>query len=1505
MPTALKSTIHYHAIKSFFFSAFVTTSFFTHHNLASAQQPNVSISNIGYLANEPTALDLKRDLELEDRIVGCKNLNESAIWFGVCEQLLASANPTLLFDGSRLRDKPSVEKRESTQYLPPLVEIKTQGSETLYFRFIQMDKRSFAVKPTEQKTLSQNVTARLSFDTVKREASCELSVPEIEDEAIRKEWVLKRFTQNGSQAENQLVIDNDVLTFEYFKGFDSVSCQYVLFDGLMFKRIQTSQPIRTIEIIPNRASNPIRVQSLEDFYLVSLEHTMGPRETDRLYTCKQMNTDPMLPNLCNAFNLTTGHIISGEKTAKLLNDVLRYGPTVYSLKVGKQKEGSGSFSTEVALEIEVFPSKAVSDSFKAEREIPVLKVERSLQGERLVCDTGSLSPEKRSTLISWKINNQLFQGWSAAVLNPLLVVFGNTYSCGIDGQWSPNVTFDSTYLTLAGPDRVVFLSTENRALVAIEPSLYLGDIKRTWECETSDKNVTCAFLDSDRNSRRLIEVRRISKQTPIYASTLKIKLTIDGASIENKSLTKDIILQSESDKTYVDVSSHILLSQDVGGLTCNIDRPVDEFNDTNTTISWLVGDKTIAQNDKNFLPFERRMVGQNVSCIARLRKGNFFGIGSSTIRVESPIPLLENAPESIALDLQHENNLHFDVTDRYNSLSKVQCDLIYNETLVLANVCSLVKIDSQHKSIHMHVSAVETQRVLYIAQQLSRVDPYFLTGFELNIALMTSERISTKRIKARLFKPNMKPKILSTSHYIDEDGMQVCQFAVVDPNNDHLNAKLFFNSEPAHAIAFSTFERGGAETLKIESAEAGKQIIRLGIAKTKRQTKARPGCSLMISDGTLFSGANSTPRQNAFDAKIELEQTIAKAKSESAKLVLVPSAKEEIVLPKFEPRRMAADSFVIRSELKTQDVYAFDTKHPITLELDEQIKNKNSLFFTCLGQKRICSHISFSNKRFLIDTNNLQATEDVVLSVRDGKQNHFFYSLVIHRKMDDVQSTNGCPTSETHEGASLGVAVSFASHSLFIPRSLLTNALALGFQQPGCKQVSESKNLVLNINIYRPKTQIISILDALFKAAPANDWELMNAGQFKLTDCRLSDGIAEQACKYNPENLLVLLPLNSNKTNLSISATVNYVTAGVPKVAQLFIKAFDVLTKNETTKPSIKAVADISRSQIHCVATGVDEGVNQFDLYEGLTLVGQLETREHLATFNIRTPDLNSVYICQLKKNDLLVSSSTLFSSRAELLETSCFTEKLEIINCMPNVYSRQIEERGLEDISQFLDREYTASGEFIKIRTRSQNSHLVSSETIELANVEAKQQPELATFIESTRLYLSNSFLSQPVCFNSYVFHSNPRQEEELKKNPGNASCLQASLAGISASQATPISASQVPFFPESDVIFGDKPETPILKKWAQFFDFQNLKTNKIQLRKIVCKSDDVNKVTNCVPFAGALKQEIKPAQTVTIEQETNGFLRKQKAYSAVLSLIVFDQATASERELDAVYFY
>lgn len=1505
MPTALKLTIHCHVIKFFFFSVcLVAILLGPSANFAQARQANVSISNIGYLANEPTALDLTRDLKVEGRIVECKNLNESASWFEVCNQLSTSTNPILLFDGSRLRSHLSnLTKPDSKQYLPPLVEVTTQDNQTRYFRFIQMNKQSFSVKSANQKTPIQNVTARLSFDAVKRETSCELSVPEIEDEAIRKEWVLKRFTQNGVLAENQLVIDNNKLSFEYFKGFDLVSCQYVLFDGLLFKRIQISQPIRTIELIPNRASNPIRVQSLEDFYLVSLEHAMGPRETDRLYTCKQISSDPMLPNLCDAFNLTTGHMILDEKTTKLLNSVLRDGPTVYSLKIGKQKAGTGAWGTEVPIEIEVIPSQAAVDLFKKDRETPVLKIEHGPQGQRFFCDTSALPPEKRSALISWKINNQLFQGWSASVLNTLLVAFGNTYACGVDGQWSANVTFDSTYLSLSGPDRVAFLSTDVRALIAVEPSLFLGDVKRSWTCETSDKNLVCAFLDSDRNSRRLIEVRRLSKQTPVYASTIKIKLTIDEASLENKVLTKDVILQSETDKTYVDVSSHIRLRQGAGGLVCHIDRPTDEFNETNTTFSWIVGDRPHAQTDKNFLPFERQMVGQIVSCIAKLRKGNFFGIGSATIRVESPAPLFENIPELIALDLQYENNIHLDISDRYNSLRKVQCDLIYKDLLVLPDICSIGKIDSKPKNIHVHISAVDIQRVLHIAQKLNRVDPYFLTGFELNIELTTSERVLTKRINTRLFKPNMKPKILSSSHYIDEEGMQICQFAVADANNDHLNVKLFFNSDPTHAVAFSTFERGGAETLKVESAEANKQIIRIGVAKNKRPPKARPGCSFMISDGTLVSTSNSSLRQNAFDAKIELDQAIAKAKLDTAKPAIGALAKEEIILPKFEPRLTTAGSVAVPSELKIQDVYAFDAKHPIVLELDEKFKNKNSLSFTCLGHKRICSHISFNNRHIVIDPNNLRATEDVVLSIHNGKQNHFFYSLVIHKKMEDLLATNTCFSAENQEGNPLGVPVSFANKPLFVPQSLLTNALAVGFQMKGCKPFSETKNYSLSSNIYRPKTQVISILDALFKSAPATDWELMISGQFKLSDCRISNGTIDQACKYNPENLLVLLPTDHG--NLSISATVNYVAGGIPRIAQLVIKVFDVYSKNETTKPSLKATADTARSQIHCVATGIDDGLNQFDLYEGLSLIGQLETHEHLATFNIHLPQLSSVYICQLKKNDLLVSASTLFSKQSELLETTCFSSKLEAIKCLPNIYSSKIEERRFEEISQFLEKDYVASGEFIKIRTRSPNSHLVSSETIQLPSNKTKPHAESAAFIETTRLYLSNNFLNQPICFNSYVFHSNLNKDEELKKKNNDISCLQASLAGNFASQSPSISQVTAPFFPESDVIFGQMSEPPILKKWAQFFDFQNLKKSKIRLRKIVCKSNEVNKVTNCVPFAGALKLEIKSAQNVIIEQESNGFLRKQAAYNSALSLVVYDEATASERELDAVYFY
>lgn len=427
--------------------------------------------------------------------------------------------------------------------------------------------------------------------------------------------------------KREIETDSDKIDFSLAEKFPNMTCETILFDGLLYKKSELSEKFSTFENWPN-TSPGIRSYTTSSITEFSISDYFKTKEVKQYYFCES-GADQVTENLfCSLIDRDTGSIDNKNSD---YNKILRLlGSEKYkilNLKIGIKQDNK--VIEQTGLQFILHGDNIESDSVNLP---PKIEFKNFIYNKYFVCKSGLFLYKPNNKNITWFQNEKKIPDITDNILPQKYIQFAQSYTCANNNGESEKFTLDKSYLEIKGLSQISFTNEDSVKTLKYEANLNLQEGNYHWTCQSSI-NINCEVIGTGKNP--LAEFK-ITPSTQFKKSLLheKVKLILE---IDDDKIEKEVVVFNYKEKENLteNLSKDIFISVDKNDnqFKCNIPEPIVESSMLN--IYWYIGDNEIEQF-RNKKEIHAIVSENNIACIVSGKILNKDIIGAAVYVAENP-----------------------------------------------------------------------------------------------------------------------------------------------------------------------------------------------------------------------------------------------------------------------------------------------------------------------------------------------------------------------------------------------------------------------------------------------------------------------------------------------------------------------------------------------------------------------------------------------------------------------------------------------------------------------------------------------------------------------------------------------------------------------------------------------------------------------------------------------------------------------------------------------------
>ena len=415
----------------------------------------------------------------------------------------------------------------------------------------------------------------ISADYNSKKLNCKLNNSNSKVKIYQKKWIL--YT---ADKKREIETYSDSIDFSLAQKFPNITCETILFDGLLYKKDLIKESFSTFENWPNISPgvNSYTISSISDF---SISNYFKTKEEDQFFFCESGTDNIEENNFCSLIDRETGGIESKNSDyQKILNLLGNEKYRIFNLTVGLKKESN--VVSKIGIQ---FVLNNINNENEKIKIPPYIEFKNSIFDKSFFCHSNSFLYNPNNKDFIWYKNEKIIPDFNLQVLPEKYIEYGENYQCSNNNGISKVFEIDNKYLEILGPNQIGFEKNIKPKIVQFSTNLNIMSLKHEWICKESN-NIQCIILASEKpNTIQIKIIPNDNFKKSLLHEKIKISLNIN-----NENFDKEIVVFNllENQENIENISDKLSVTTDRNEqiFLCNIPESIQ--NSSFYNIYWFV-----------------------------------------------------------------------------------------------------------------------------------------------------------------------------------------------------------------------------------------------------------------------------------------------------------------------------------------------------------------------------------------------------------------------------------------------------------------------------------------------------------------------------------------------------------------------------------------------------------------------------------------------------------------------------------------------------------------------------------------------------------------------------------------------------------------------------------------------------------------------------------------------------------------------------------------------------
>lgn len=674
----------------------------------------------------------------------------------------------------------------------------------------------------------------ISADYNSKKLNCKLNNSESKVKIYQKKWIL--YT---ADKKREIETYSDSIDFSLAQKFPNITCETILFDGLLYKKDLIKESFSTFENWPNISPgvNSYTISSISDF---SISNYFKTKEEDQFFFCESGTDNVEENNFCSLIDRETGGIESKNSDyQKILNLLGNEKYRIFNLTVGLKKESN--VVSKIGIQFILNNIKNENEKIKIP---PYIEFKNSLFDKSFVCHSNSFLYSPNNKDFIWYKNEKIIPDFKLQVLPEKYIEYGENYQCSNNNGISKVFEIDNKYLEILGPNQIGFEKNEKPKIVQFSTNLNIMSFKHEWVCKESN-NIQCIIMPSEKpNTIQIKIIPNDNFKKSLLHEKIKISLNINSENFEKEIVVFNLLENQENIENLSDKLS-VTADKNEQIFSCNIPESIQKSSFYN--IYWFVDNAEISDfRDKSILNYN---LNKNyITCIVAGKILNKSIIGASSYIVRDPNKKNPSwLKDSYVFNLNNISKKHLfkEKLDFYSG--KIRCYLSNKEKYKLTeNICYTDK----KNNVYLKFNDNDILNIKNYIKESQLIDLFNIPKFPLVIRVFENNKYTNLYSSVKFFISNYKPNILY-SGILDLEQGQKCFVVAQDPQNLFLSAQFILEKNKLSKNVINFDRKNLNKNLNLINLLEKKHIYYYEYNFNFNQKEDY--CNVVIANGTTLS----------------------------------------------------------------------------------------------------------------------------------------------------------------------------------------------------------------------------------------------------------------------------------------------------------------------------------------------------------------------------------------------------------------------------------------------------------------------------------------------------------------------------------------------------------------------------------------------------------------------------------------------------------------------------
>jgi len=674
----------------------------------------------------------------------------------------------------------------------------------------------------------------ISADYNSKKLNCKLNNSNSKVKIYQKKWIL--YT---ADKKREIETYSDAIGFSLAQKLPNITCETILFDGLLYKKDLIKESFSTFENWPNISPgvNSYTISSISDF---SISNYFKTKEEDQFFFCESGTDNIEENNFCSLIDRETGGIESKNSDyQKILNLLGNEKYRIFNLTVGLKKESN--VVSKIGIQ---FVLNNINNENEKIKIPPYIEFKNSIFDKSFVCHSNSFLYNPNNKDFIWYKNEKIIPDFNLQVLPEKYIEYGENYQCSNNNGISKVFEIDNKYLEILGPNQIGFEKNIKPKIFQFSTNLNIMSLKHEWICKESN-NIQCIILASEKpNTIQIKIIPNDNFKKLLLHEKIKISLNINNENFEKEIVVFNLLENQENIENMSDKLS-VTADKNEQIFSCNIPESIQ--NSSFYNIYWFVNNAEIAAfRDKSILNYN---LNKNyITCVVAGKILNKSIIGATSYIVRDPNKKNPSwLKDSYVFNLNNisKKYLFKEKLDLYSG--NIKCYLTNKENYKLTeNICYTDK----KNNVYLKFNDIDVLNIKNYIKESQLIDLFNIPKFPLVIRVFENNKYTNLYSNVKFFISNYKPNILF-SGILDLEQGQKCFVVAQDPQNLFLSAQFILEKNKLSKNIINFDRKSSNRNLNIINLLEKKHIYYYEYNFNFNQKEDY--CNVVVANGTTLS----------------------------------------------------------------------------------------------------------------------------------------------------------------------------------------------------------------------------------------------------------------------------------------------------------------------------------------------------------------------------------------------------------------------------------------------------------------------------------------------------------------------------------------------------------------------------------------------------------------------------------------------------------------------------